>query len=173
MMDNELETLVVPEVVSLGFECIKVEIVGSRRNPIVRIYIDKLGGVDLADCSLVSRSVALLLEEKDPFPGRYLLEVSSPGSNRPLTTAAHFQRFVGESARVETAAPEASRITYTGHIRSCINDLLTLDTPEGEVTIELSTVVKASLVDREYKIDKKMKHERRGRRAQERKGDRT
>jgi ribosome maturation factor RimP len=80
---------------------------------------------------------------------------------------------VGESARVETAAPEASRIAYTGHIRSCINGLLTLDTPEGEVAIELSSIAKASLVDREYKIDKKMKRERRARRAQERKGDRT
>jgi len=174
MLDKELETLVVPEVTSLGFECIKVEVVGSRRNPIVRIFIDKpVGVVDLADCSLVSRSIALLLEEKDPFPGRYLLEVSSPGSNRPLTTEAHFQKFVGESARVETAAPEASRITYTGHIRSCINGLLTLGTPEGEVAIELSAIVKASLVDREYKIDKKMKHERRTRRLRERKGDRT
>lgn len=160
MINNELEELIVPELDALGFECVKLEVVGSSRNPLVRLYIDKPGGVTVRDCSLASRTIAILLEEKDPFPGRYLLEVSSPGNNRPLVTQEHFQRFVGKTAKV-TAVDASGRNTYTGPIRSCINDVITLDTDDGAVEIGLSQVAKAQLVDQEYKIDKKQKKAKR------------
>lgn len=174
MIDNELEELVALEIESLGLECVKCEIVGSSRHPVVRLYIDKPGGVSIEDCSLASRTVGLLLDRKDPFSGRYLLEVTSPGSNRPLTTEAHFKRFEGQQAKVQTSTPGEGRITYTGQIRSCINGLLTLGTEDGDVTVELSKVKKACLVEQEYKIDKKIKRprrEKRAERAKRRKGD--
>lgn len=155
MQINELERIVESELASLGFECVKLEVVGSARNPIVRLYIDKVGGVGIKDCAMVSRTIGLVLDEADPFPGRYLLEVSSPGSARPLTREEHFVRFMGSQARVQTENPEAGRKTYTGHIRSCINGMLVLDTDEGQQLIRLSDIVKANLSGREYKIDKK------------------
>jgi ribosome maturation factor RimP len=170
MSSNDLEKLVVPELEPLGFECVKCEVVGSGRNPVVRLYIDKPGGVTVDDCSLVSRTVGLLLERQDPFPGRYMLEVSSPGSNRPLVTADHFRRFQGEQAKVQYRSG-TDKITCTGQIRSCINDLLTMETVDGEVTVELSRIIKASLIGQDYKIDKKMKHARREARGKKRKGD--
>lgn len=160
MKNNELTELVVPELTALGFECVKLEVVGSSRNPVLRLYIDKPGGVTISDCSLVSRSLGLLLEEKDPFPGRYLLEVSSPGNNRPLVTEEHFQRFAGKDAKV-TVVNVDGRNTYTGQIRSCINDVITLDTDDGAVEVNLSEVAKAQLVGQEYKIDKKRPKRRR------------
>jgi ribosome maturation factor RimP len=164
MSIKELEELVAPELDALGFECVKLEIVGSTASPVVRLYIDKPGGVSIGDCSLVSRSVGLLLDKADPFPRRYLLEVSSPGNNRPLTTEAHFQRFVGESAKVQTVEGRG-KTTYTGSITSCSGGLLTLATEEhGTVEIRLSDVVKASLIGREYEIDKKTKRSKRKRR---------
>jgi ribosome maturation factor RimP len=164
----ELERFVAGEVDSLGFECVKCEVVGNNRHPVVRLYIDKPDGVSIDDCSRVSRAIGLVLEERDPFPGRYLLEVSSPGSDRPLTTTEHFQRFAGAEAKVPVRIPGEGKTTYTGHIRSCINDVLTLDTEDGEITIALEHVVGARLIHQEYKIDKKRKKDKRSQRGERR-----
>jgi len=165
MKNSELEGFVVPEIETLGFECVKLEIAGNSRSPVLRLYIDKPGGVSISDCSLVSRTIGILLEERDPFSGRYLLEVSSPGNNRPLVTAEHFQRFAGESAIVQTLEG-SQKITYTGRILSCSGDLLVLEVDDGgTVEIVLEKVLKASLVGREYKIDKKQKQTKREKRA--------
>jgi ribosome maturation factor RimP len=177
MSNSKLEQLVAPELETLGFECVKLEVVGSSRSPVVRLYIDKPGGVSVGDCSLVSRTISLLLDKEDPFPGHYLLEVSSPGSDRPLVTEEHFRRFEGEEARVQvkTGGESPEKITYTGHIRSCINGLLTLDTgDDGTAEIELSDILKASLVGQDYKIDKKQKRSKRDKRAErEERGERS
>jgi ribosome maturation factor RimP len=157
MDKNELEKIVARELETLGFECIRLEVVGSPRNPIVRLYIDKPGGVSIKHCAQVSRSIGLVLEEQDPFPGRYLLEVSSPGNNRPLTREEHFARFAGHEARVQFVDGESGKKTCTGHIQSCINELLIMDTDDGEIRIRLSDIVNANLHGREYKIDKKRK----------------
>lgn len=159
---NELEKLVAPELELLGLECVKVELVGRPQNPIVRLYIDKPGGVSIKDCAMVSRTLGLLLDQHDPFPGRYLLEVSSPGSSRPLTREDHFQRFVGHEAKVQCVSSEMGKKTYTGHIRSCINGMLVLDTSEGQQLISLSDVAKAALSGQIYKIDKKRDKKNKG-----------
>jgi ribosome maturation factor RimP len=121
------------------------------------VYIDKDGGVSIKHCALVSRSIGLVLDRLDPFPGRYLLEVSSPGNARPLTREEHFARFVGNEARVQCDEPESGKKTYTGHILSCINGLLVLGTDEGERIIRVPDIIRANLCPLEYKIDKKQK----------------
>lgn len=152
-----------PELEALGFECVKLEVVGSTGNPVVRLYIDKPGGVSIGDCSLVSRSIGLLLDKEDLIPGRYLLEVSSPGNDRPLVTEAHFRRFEGESAKVQVSDGTV-KTTYTGVISSCADGMLTLETEEHvSVDIPMSKIIKASLVGRSYEIDKKMKRQKRKR----------
>jgi len=153
----DLEIVVGPEIEALGFECVKLEIVGSARSPIVRIYIDKEGSVTIKHCAMVSRAIGLVLDRLDPFPGRYLLEVSSPGNARPLAREQHFARFAGREARVECDEGDAGKKTYTGRIRSCINGLLVLDAEEGERIVRFSDIVKAHLCPQEYKIDKKQK----------------
>jgi len=145
----------------MGFECVKLEVVGSSRSPVVRIYIDRPAGVTVGDCAKVSRGIALVLEREDPFPGRYLLEVSSPGNNRPLVKEEHYQRFAGSEARVAVERAGEGRITYTGRIRSCISGVLTLDTDGGEVSLGLREVIRANLINQEYKIDKKRQKDRR------------
>ena len=169
--ERELEKLIVPELETLGFECVKLEIVGSPRHPVVRLFIDKAGGVTVGECAKVSRALGLVFERDDPFPGSFLLEVSSPGSNRPLVTEAHFQRFAGSDAKVIVERADAGRITYTGRIRSCINDLLTLETDSGEVVVGLRDVVRANLINQEYKIDKKREKDRRPANWTERRGE--
>ena len=171
MQERDLSSIIVPELELMGFECVKLEVVGSARSPVVRLYVDKAGGVTVGDCAAVSRAIGLVLEREDPFPGRYLLEVSSPGSNRPLVTEEHFQRFAGSEARVAVARAGEGRITYTGRIRSCINGSLTLDTDGGEVVVGLPEVVRASLINQEYKIDKKREKDRRPSRRTGRRGE--
>jgi ribosome maturation factor RimP len=171
MQEGKLDNLIIPELERLGFECVKLEVVGSARSPVVRIYIDKPGGVTVGECALASRTLALVLEQEDPFPGRYLLEVSSPGSNRPLVTEAHFQQFVGSEARVAVDRPGEGRITYTGRIRSCMNDVLTIDTDDGDVALALHEVARANLINQEYKIDKKREKKRRTPRVARRRGE--
>lgn len=158
--NRELENIVSPELEVLGFECVKLEVVGSSKNPIVRLYIDKPGGVSIKDCALVSRTVSLLLDQKDPFPGRYLLEVSSPGRDRLLTREEHFIRFAGHQAKVQCVIAESGKKTYTGTVRSCINGMLVLDTEEGQQLIRISDIIRANLVGREFKIDKKRDHKK-------------
>jgi ribosome maturation factor RimP len=172
MRNNELEELVVQEVDLLGFECVKCEVVGSNRHPVLRLYIDKPGGVSVGDCSRVNRTLGLVLDEKEPFAGRYVLEVSSPGSNRPLTTPEHFQRFVESEAKVSARVhgPDEGKMTYTGRIRSCIDGVITLDTDDGEITIAFDDVIGAQLLHQEYKIDKKMKKDKRSRGGVKREG---
>jgi ribosome maturation factor RimP len=155
LTDNELESIVSPELEVLGFECVKLEVVGHPKSPIVRLYIDKPGGVSIKDCALVSRTVSLLLDRMDPFPGRYLLEVSSPGRDRPLTREDHFIRFTGNQARVQARLEGQGKKTYTGTVRSCINGMLVLDTDDGQQLIRISDIIKANLIGREFKIDKK------------------
>jgi ribosome maturation factor RimP len=171
VQERDLSSIILPELELMGYECVKLEVVGSPRSPVVRLYIDRPGGVTVGDCAGVSRAIGLVLERADPFPGRYLLEVSSPGNNRPLVTAEHFQRFAGSEARVAVERAGEGRITYTGRIRSCISETLTLDTDGGEVVVGLREVVRANLVNQEYKIDKKREKDRRPSRQAWRRGE--
>ncbi len=168
--EQELEKLIVPELETLGFECVKLEVVGGPRHPVVRLFIDKPGGVTVGECALVSRTLGLVFDREDPFPGRFLLEVSSPGSNRPLVTEVHFQRFAGQEAKVVVERAGA-RATHVGRIRSCVDDTLILDTDAGEVVVGLREVVRANLINQEYKIDKKREKHRRHPNWEERRGE--
>ena len=161
MTDKQLENLLVPELETMGYECVKLEVVGSPRHPVVRLFIDKEGGVTVGECARVSRAIALVLEREDPFPGAYLLEVSSPGSNRPLVTEAHFQRFLGLQAKVVVQRDGEAKRTYIGSLRTCANGVLALETDEGEVIVGLREIVRANLINQEYKIDKKREKEKR------------
>ncbi len=171
--EQDLIGIIGPELTLMGFELIKLEVVGSTRSPIVRLYIDKPGGVSVGECAYVSRMIGLVLEREDPFPGRYLLEVSSPGNNRALVTEEHFQRFAGSEARVAVGRAEEGRITYTGRIRSCINSDLTLETDGGDVVVALRDVFRANLINQEYKIDKKRPKEKRPSRQSGRRGEQS
>jgi ribosome maturation factor RimP len=168
--ERDLSGIIGPELVAMGFECVKLEVVGSAGSPVVRLFIDKPGGVTVGDCTKVSRALGLVLEREDPFPGRYLLEVSSPGSNRPLVSEEHYQRFAGQEARVSVEREEG-RITYTGRIRSCINGDLTLETDGGDVVVALRDIVRAHLINQEYKIDKKRQKDKRPSRQSWRRGE--
>lgn len=98
---TQIYEMVKPISDELNYEIYHVEYVKENGEYYLRIYIEKEGGITLSDCEALSRRVSDLMDEKDPIPEAYFLEVSSPGLNRTLFTEAHYKRFVGREVMVK------------------------------------------------------------------------
>jgi len=129
-----------------GLELVHVDIAGTKRDSVVRIYIDKEGGVTLGDCSDVSRGVEEVLDAEDFIPSRYVLEVSSPGIERQLYSLDDFVKFVGRLAKVKTKAEIDGQKTFVGPIVEIEGQRITIDDrTRGPVSFDHSDVDKANL----------------------------
>jgi ribosome maturation factor RimP len=113
-----------PVCTDSGYELVDVEYTRGPSGWIVRVYIDRRpdlahvqGGISFEDCTRLSRQLGAVLDVEDPVPHAYSLEVSSPGLDRPLRTAAHFQRYLGETAKVVLAEPLGGRRNFKGVLR--------------------------------------------------------
>ena len=100
-----------PRMEQLGYELVDVDWAGSSRRPLIRIRIDRAGGVTVDDCARVSLALEPWLDELRTMPERYVLEVSSPGVDRPLLKPRDFERFAGKRVAVKGSAPLAGRAT--------------------------------------------------------------
>ena len=110
-MDKQhIEAVIEKELIELGYEPVIIQWAGSSNRPIIRLRIDNIQreapnlGVTVADCARASRHLEGWLEQEEVFPEKYVLEVSSPGVNRPLVKASDWERFVGQSVVVQTNA---------------------------------------------------------------------
>ena len=112
---GRLLELLEPAVAALGYELADLDAHFGRRG-LLRLYIDRDGGVTVDDCQRVSEQIGALLDVEDPLPGSYVLEVSSPGFDRRLRTPAHFERFRGEQARIELKDALDGRRNFTGKL---------------------------------------------------------
>ena len=101
-----------------GYELADVELKRERGGTLVRLYVDKEGGIGLEDLQSVSEEVSAILDAEDPVPTAYTLEVSSPGLDRPLKTEADYRRFLGRLARLSTYEPVEGRRHWTGRLAS-------------------------------------------------------
>jgi ribosome maturation factor RimP len=149
-----LEQLIAPILAEFALELVDLELKGEGRRQVVRIFVDKPGGVTLDDCAAVSREVSALFEVEDPLPGAYVLEVSSPGLDRPLKKPGDFQRFAGKRVKLRTHElldPDGrghQRKTFTGELLGIEGPLVRLrqtDRRGGEVTIAFAAIAKAHL----------------------------
>ena len=138
-----------PVVQGLGFELVEIEFVPGPGGGTLRIYIDRPPeseqGIDVDDCGSVSHVVSELLDAEDPFPGRYSLEVSSPGTDRVLRTPEHFARFVDNRVKVELLAPRDGRKRYTGVLRRTDGESIEMDVDNFSVSIRLAEISRARL----------------------------
>jgi len=137
--------LLEPLVVQLGFELVDVEVNAGRSSGLLRLYLDSPGGVGVDDCERVSREVSALLDVHDPMPGRFTLEVSSPGVDRLLRTAAHFARFRGERVKVELLAARDGRRRYTGRLVAVTDRGIELEVDDGMVSVDFAAIDRARL----------------------------
>ena len=143
--ETALEALLEPAVSRLGYELVGVEYHGGRR-ALLRLYIDREGGVSVEDCQRVSRQVSGLLDVEDPIPGPYTLEVSSPGLDRPLFRAADFQRFVGREVRIRTDVPLEGRRNFRGVLRGLRGDEVLVEVDGAELALPVERIEQARLV---------------------------
>jgi len=145
--DDELIQLINPVVADLGLECLGIEYAPSRGNSLLRIYIDHLERpITIEDCEAVSRELSAQLDVNDPISGRYTLEVSSPGIDRPLFTPAHFARFIGEKAKIALNLPTDGRRRLLGTIRVVDDDRITIEQDGIDIVVAHDNVQKARLV---------------------------
>lgn len=129
-------------------EIVTIEIIGSKKAPIIRVYIDTEGGVSFNELSSAQAWIGQKLDEIDPFPGAYTLEVSSPGMERPLRTEEHFQRFAGQEVRVRTVSPLNGSSSFSGVLQGVEEGTVRLETDAGEVAIPLDQIKRANLIAR-------------------------
>jgi ribosome maturation factor RimP len=149
---NKLNELIEPLVEDLGYEFVGLEYNSNPKNSVLRIYIDQQEGIAIEDCESVSREVAALLDVKDPIRSHYNLEVSSPGLDRPLFTAAHYRQFTGEKAQINLFAPSEGRRKFSGRILGADETTVTIDQDGSEVTLNFDNIVKAKLIPDYEKI---------------------
>ena len=140
----DLAELLERTVPPLGYELVDWE--GAPGAKLVRVFIDKPGGVTVDDCARVSHHLTRVFAVENVDFGR--LEVSSPGLHRPLRKAADFVRFAGQEAELRLATPVAKAKKLRGVLRGCADDAVTMTTAEGEVTVPLASIVRARLVPR-------------------------
>lgn len=131
-----------------GVELVHVEYQSKASPSVLRVYIDKPGGVGLQDCARVSKHASALLDEEDLIPRRYVLEVSSPGIERPLFKEADYRRFVGKEIRLITTETIEDRRKFTGLIRTFSEGILKLELDGETYQIPFSKIRKANLVHR-------------------------
>ena len=128
---EKVRAVAAPLVEQEGMELVEVELGGPGGHTILRLFIDKTGGITLEDCSNVSHLVSAALDVEDPLHGAYQLEVSSPGLDRPLRTPEHFAKYAGQKARIRTYGPIAeseNRKTFIGTLKGIV---------DGKVEIEV------------------------------------
>ena len=140
MTQDELAKLLEPTIEGLGYELSDLEAKIGSQNGLLRLFIDKEDGIKLDDCEKVSAAVSALLDVEDPLPGQYNLEVSSPGSDRTLTKLAHFERFTGETVKVQMRFPIEGRRRFRGKLLSADEENIVVEVDGESHTLTMATI---------------------------------
>ena len=135
-----------PSIVALGYELVAVELVGTGSDRVLRVYIDQADGITVDDCAKVSRQVSAVLDVEDPISGAYVLEVSSPGLDRPLVCAEDFERFKGSLVKVKTREAVLGRKNFTGLLSLASGDNVVVEVDGEPYDINLANIDRARLV---------------------------
>jgi ribosome maturation factor RimP len=138
-----------------GVELVHSEVAGPEGHPIVRVFIDKPGGVTHEDCSDVSHHLSTVLDVEDFIHSAYTLEVSSPGLERGLYKAADYERFAGHLAKIKTRSPIKNQRNFRGRIVGIAgSEVVFEDKTTGRVKIPVADIAKANLeidVEQEFR----------------------
>jgi len=143
---SRVEALILPFLEAQGTELVELQYARPKRGRgILRLFVDRPGGITLTDLTRISRVVGDLLEVHDVIPGSYNLEVSSPGLTRALKKPQDYQRYVGRLVRVTTRIPWEGRQVHCGILRGLKGEMVCLQEGERECCIPLSEIARARL----------------------------
>lgn len=144
--ENRLTQMTRSVVEPMGYELVGVEYFQRGNGAILRVYIDTAQGITLDDCTAVSHQLSGVLDVEDPIQGRYDLEVSSPGLDRPLFGIEHYERFRGRKAKVKLAAKLDERRNFEGVLGGVCDGRLLLEVDGGIRELPLEMIESARLV---------------------------
>lgn len=145
-VSGRISEIVADLVKGSDIELVHAEIAGPANQPIVRIFIDKPGGITHEDCSKVSLQLGDILDQEDVVSSAYTLEVSSPGLERDLYSIKDFEKFAGSLAKVKVKQPINGQRNFRGRIKAVDNEEIVFDDKtNGEVRFPFSIVAKANL----------------------------
>ena len=144
----EITRLIEPSLSAMGYQLVRVQLSGGQQRPTVQIMAERAdgAGMTVAHCTEVSRAVSALLDVADPVPTSYMLEVSSPGIDRPLTRPVDYQRFAGHEAKLETRWPIGGKRRFRGRLLALEGEAVRVKTVEGEIVVPLGEIERAKLV---------------------------
>ena len=136
---EEVETIITPILDDLNFELVDVEYAKEGKDRFLRISIDKEGGVDLNDCTLASEKISEVMDQNDPIPEMYYLDVASPGAERPLKKEKDYQNAIEQPIFVSLYAPIEGDKEWLGILKSVDDDTITMEVKEKakKKTIEI------------------------------------
>jgi len=151
---GDIARLIEPEVKSLGYDLVRVAMIGGTSDPTLQVMAERpdTRQLDLSDCETISRRLSERLDEleaegKDPIPGGYRLEVSSPGIDRPLTRLKDYNDWTGHEARVTLEEPRDGRKQFSGTIGSAQGDVVHLQGKDGkDYALPFATISSAKLL---------------------------
>ena len=149
VQEKRIATIIEPAIKELGYDLVSLRVIGSKKLQTLQIMAEtpETGTLDLNGCEKISRSISALLDVEDPISGAYQLEVSSPGIDRPLTRPQDFLKHVGYDITLESVLPsETGQKNFRGKISACAEDLVTLETENGNVSFDFANIARAKLV---------------------------
>jgi ribosome maturation factor RimP len=144
-LTRRIEEVLDPIAEQHDFELVAVEQAGGRRTPVIRVLLDRAGGLDLDAICEANGWVSEAIDALDPVSGPYTLEVSSPGVDRPLRKREDFSRFAGETATVKAKPAGQGRTAWTGTLVGLEGDDVVLEVEGEAVRIPFDSVQKARL----------------------------
>ncbi|HTW53796.1 MAG TPA: ribosome maturation factor RimP [Stellaceae bacterium] len=144
---GDIAPIIEPSLEAMGYRLVRITFLGARRATL-QIMAERLDGAPMTvdDCTEISRSVSALLDVADPIAGAYMLEVSSPGLDRPLTRPEDYDRFTGFEAKIELAQPLDGRKRFRGRLLGRAGEQIRLRGETGEIALPLGDIAKAKLV---------------------------
>lgn len=140
-----VEQMVTPYLEENGFELVDVEYVKEGSNWFLRVFVDKDGGIDIDDCGRISEYLSEKLDENDPIPSAYFLEVSSPGAERPLKKAEDVSKAIGKDVFVTTYEPVDGLKEFEGRLLSFDGGEMVVEDGKKRHAIPYSKVASARL----------------------------
>ena len=145
-VDGQIWTLTQGVVSELGYELVDIELTGNRSKQLIRVYVEKPGGILLADCVAVSRELGKRLDEKDVIENSYRLEISSPGIERPLRKIQDYERYVGHRVRIRLKGGLKGKRKIAGKLDEVEGNIVRIISKNGEkIAFSLADIAKANL----------------------------
>jgi len=142
---QEVRQIAEPVLESQGFELVDLEYRHESQGWVLRIYLDREGGVSLDDCAGISHEVGAVLEVKDLIPSSYTLEVSSPGLTRPLKKSEDFNRFRNQTVKIKLYEPLDGRKNFKGTLLGLEGDRVRVEVEQRIYELPLQRIAKANL----------------------------